>query len=111
MLAGRVLDASVPGFFMPLPGARVLARPDCLPRQAFEAITDAEGRYQLTVPADYATACESIELGARAEGFEPWQATIATSALRADPQRTIQLFRAKHAVTLWLPWLARSALR
>ncbi|MCB0217744.1 MAG: VCBS repeat-containing protein [Chloroflexi bacterium] len=111
VLAGRVLDASVPGFFMPLPGARVLARPDCLPRQAFEAITDAEGRYQLTVPADYANACESIELGARAEGFEPWQATIATSALRADPQRTIQLFRAQHDVTLWLPWLARSALR
>ena len=75
-LGGRVLDASIPGQFMPVEAATVSAGPACLPRQPFEANTDPDGRYVLLVPAEYANACDTIDLEVHAEGFESVEESV-----------------------------------
>lgn len=99
---------SVGGSQEPIVGALVRALL-CVPR-AFQATTDEEGRYDLTIPADYAVTCSEITLEVSAEGYRTLTQSYTVADLHAQPQRDFALAEEPRE-HLWLPVMLKGSPR
>jgi uncharacterized repeat protein (TIGR01451 family) len=99
-LTGIVYGGSLvqPGF-EPIAGARVAASL-CIPAH-YEAITDAQGRYTLTILAADANACAELGLVVSANGYQTLQQTFLIADLRQQPERDFYL----DPLGIWRLWL------
>ena len=87
----------------PIAGARVAAIL-CVPR-SYVAFTDADGRYELLIPAAYASACTELTLGVSADGYATQQQTFLLADLWAQPVRDWTL--TPLPPSLWFPVVLR----
>ena len=100
VLTGIVYGGSLvqPGF-EPIAGARVAAIL-CIPAD-YEAITDAQGRYTLTILAADANACTELDVVVSANGYQTLQQTFLIADLRQQPERDFYL----DPLGIWQLWL------
>lgn len=98
-LTGRVYDASA-GPDAGIENAAV-SLISCYPR-TFPTLTDAEGRYEIFVAAQYLTPCPEVIIEVEARGYGPRSLTVAVSSLYAQPERDFGL-----VPQMYLPLVAK----
>lgn len=84
-VTGRVTNAADGS---PVPGATVAVGLS-VPRQPFSAVTDADGRYSLLVPAQYLPTVDRISVSA--VGYSPQSFAVTAAQLAAQPVRDFAL--------------------